>query len=35
VLELQFNAEREASFDLRPTLPLIFRGVPARSGVDK
>jgi len=31
VVELQFNAEREASFDLRPTLPLVFRGVPARA----
>jgi hypothetical protein len=33
VLELQFNAERAASFDVRPTLPLILRGVPARGGV--
>jgi len=35
ILELRFDAEREMSLDLRPTLPLIFRGVPPRIGVEK
>lgn len=35
VVELRFNAQRAVSFDLRPTLPLIFRGVLAHGGVDK
>src|SRR5262249_31692302 len=34
-LELRFNAPRAASFDLRPTLPLVFRGEPVDAGVDK
>jgi hypothetical protein len=35
VVELQFFTEHETSFDLRPTLPLIFRGVPPPPGVEK
>jgi hypothetical protein len=27
VLELSFVANQEATFDLRPTLPLVFRGI--------